>query len=109
MKKNFLFVVLLTTVVFFFSPVFSNAETKLLSREKNGNVQDWMPCVVADPTGTPLNVRAKANGKIIATVKNGTIVAIDDSTAGNKWSRISFTRGKKSIIGWVLREYLSCQ
>jgi hypothetical protein len=50
----------------------------------------------------------KPNGRIITTVKNGTLVAIDDSTAGNRWSRISITRGRKSIIGWVLRDYLSC-
>ncbi len=69
---------------------------------------EWMACTVNDPTGTPLNVRTKPNGKIIKTVKNGTLVAIDDATAGNRWSRISITRGRKSIIGWVLRDYLSC-
>lgn len=109
MKKNFLFMMLLTIAVFFSIPVFSNAETRPVSRETNKTVQEWMPCVVSDPTGTPLNVRSKANGKIIATLKNGSLVAIDDSTATKKWSRISFTRGKKTVIGWVLREYLSCQ
>lgn len=68
----------------------------------------WMPCTVSDPTGTPLNVRARPNGKILTTVRNGTLVAIDDSTAGNRWARISFTRGRKTITGWVLRDYLSC-
>lgn len=109
MKKNILFVMILTAAVFFGIPVFSSAETRAANSEANKLAQDWMPCVVADPTGTPLNVRATANGKIIATVKNETIVAIDDSTAGKKWSRIRFTKGKKTITGWVLRDYLSCQ
>lgn len=109
MKRNFLFASLLTAFVFLSSPVFSDAETRFAGIETNKLAQEWMPCTVSDPTGTPLNVRARANGKIITTLKNGTLVAIDDSTATNKWSRISFTRGKKTITGWVLREYLSCQ
>jgi uncharacterized protein YgiM (DUF1202 family) len=109
MKKNVPFAMFLIAAIFFSVPVFSSAETKSASLRTNEISQEWMPCTVSDPTGTPLNVRAKANGKIIATLKNGSLVAIDDRTATNKWSRISFTKGKKTITGWVLRDYLSCQ
>lgn len=33
-------------------------------------------CQVTDPTGTPLNVRATPNGKVIKTLKNGRKVFI---------------------------------
>lgn len=99
----------LTAAVFSGIPVFSYAETRLASRDTNKLAQDWMPCTVSDPTGTPLNVRSKANGRVIAKLKNGTLVEIDDTTAGKKWSRISFSSGKKTVLGWVLRDYLSCQ
>jgi hypothetical protein len=69
---------------------------------------DWTPCIVQDPTGTPLNVRAKPNGKVLTTVKNGTLVALDGSTTGGKWVRISVEKRKKEIIGWVVHEFLSC-
>ena len=70
---------------------------------------DWGVCSVEDPTGTPLNVRAKPNGKILTTVRNGTIVDLDTGTAASKWARIRFDRGRKKITGWVLRDFLSCQ
>ncbi len=108
MKRNILLVLFLIVMVFL-GNVFTNAEPKTNIIEPLATVQEWMPCTVSDPTGTALNVRAKPNGRIIAKLKNNTLVAIDDSTAGNKWSRISFKKGRKSLTGWVLRDYLSCQ
>ncbi len=104
MLKNLLFIAMLMVAIFAGQVGSTNAETKNI-----GMMTDWMPCIVQDPTRTPLNVRAKPNGKILTTVRNGTLVAIDDSTAGNKWSRISVKKGRREIIGWVLRDYLSCQ
>jgi uncharacterized protein YgiM (DUF1202 family) len=109
MKNNFSCVLFLITIVVCGVPVSANAIHIKIKTEILTTSQDWMPCTVSDPTGTPLNVRSRANGKIIAKLKNGTLVEIDDSTAGNKWSRISFRSGRKRIIGWVLRDYLSCQ
>jgi hypothetical protein len=107
--KNSVSLVLFLIVVMFLGNVFTNAEPKTNIIEPLATVQEWIPCTVKDPTGTPLNVRAKPNGRIIAKLKNDTLVAIDDSTAGNKWSRISFKKGRKQVTGWVLRDYLGCQ
>lgn len=77
-------------------------------------------CTVADPTGTPLNVRSKPkNGRVVSKLKNGTVVRVEDiydeadpeaednSTAG--WFKVSVTRkGKLQILGWVLSGYLNC-
>lgn len=81
----------------------------LLAFVPSAEAQGWTPCTVDDPTGTRLNVRARPNGRIIARLANDTLVAIDDSTAGNKWARIAFDRGRRTYNGWVLRAYLACQ
>jgi hypothetical protein len=107
--KNSVSIVLFSIVVVLLGNVFTNAEPKTNIVEPLAAVQEWMPCAVKDPTGTLLNVRAKPNGRVIARLKNDTLVAIDDSTAGNKWSRISFKKGRKQLTGWVLRDYLGCQ
>lgn len=69
-------------------------------------------CKVTDPTGTPLNVRASPNGRIIGKVRNGTIVYIEQSAAdrnGKAWARIGTYRGRNYVIlGWVYREFISC-
>ena len=68
-----------------------------------------MKCTVNDPTGTPLNVRSKPNGRIVGTLKNGTPVnawAIH-SVQGKLWARITPPGAEKSR--WVFRQYLSCQ
>lgn len=69
-------------------------------------------CKVTDPTGTPLNVRASPNGKILQTVKNGTIVYEEQTAFDSKnraWVQISrSTRNGRKILGWVFREFISC-
>jgi hypothetical protein len=65
-------------------------------------------CVVADPTGTPLNVRSKPNGTILGALHNDTRVIVTDSTvaSGRVWSKIvPIETGK---VGWVFRSYLDC-
>lgn len=67
-------------------------------------------CKVTDPTGTPLNVRATPNGKIIDQVKNGTIVYVseyDEDSKGRAWAMI-FNAKNDKYIGWVYREFISC-
>jgi len=65
-------------------------------------------CIVADPTDTPLNVRAQPNSKskILGALANDTKVV---STARDgKWSYVlplDSVTGKK---GWVFGEYLDC-
>jgi hypothetical protein len=61
-------------------------------------------CIVADPTPTPLNVRATPGGQIVATIADGSVV-ITNSRRG-KWVHISWPSGHP--IGWVYRSYIVC-
>jgi uncharacterized protein YraI len=67
-------------------------------------------CMVSDPTGTPLNVRAKPGGTILGTLRNGSNVqlidTIDDSR-GRRWAEVS-ARGYGQSV-WVFREFVSCR
>ncbi len=72
--------------------------------------KDSGPCLIADPTGTPLNVRTAPYGKIIETVLNGTRVSVIDRTidkTGKLWVYIADDTGKP--IGWVYKNYITCR
>ena len=66
-------------------------------------------CVVADPTGTPLNVRAAPNGSILGALFNGTRVSVLNVVAdrsGERWAYIApVGPGKR---GYVFRKFLDC-
>jgi hypothetical protein len=60
-------------------------------------------CKVTDPTGTPLNVRESANGKIVGTVPNGALVTVTESAVdakGNPWVHVAHFEDKKDIGGY---------
>lgn len=61
-------------------------------------------CTVSDPTGTPLNVRQSPGGRVIGTLKNGTIVGIglSDGSEGTEWTRIV-----QPVKGYVWSPYLA--
>ena len=66
-------------------------------------------CRVADPTGTPLNIRTTPNGTIVSTFRNGDPVTILDSQRdrkGSMWVYVATPEFKP--IGWVYRRYLDC-
>jgi hypothetical protein len=65
-------------------------------------------CIVADPSGTPLNVRNRPNGTILGALHNDTKVIVTDSTiaSGKVWSKIVPIDAGKA--GWVFRRYLDC-
>ena len=64
-------------------------------------------CVVNDPTGTPLNVRAEPNGQILGALHNGAMVRIVETTADGRWAYIEpVDAGQR---GWVFRQFLVCQ
>lgn len=65
-------------------------------------------CVVADPSGTPLNLRDAPNGAILQTLRNGTQVTILRTTtlAGKPWALIANASGQQ--LGWVYRRYVNC-
>jgi uncharacterized protein YecT (DUF1311 family) len=66
-------------------------------------------CKVADPTGTPLNIRRSPDGDVIGTVDNGLSVQIvqtlqDDR--GRYWSSIERASNHETL-GWVFRNYIT--
>ena len=56
-------------------------------------------CVVADPTGTPLNVRSAPNGTILGALHNDTPVQITGFTTAGKSGRASFPSVMPSAVG----------
>ena len=69
-------------------------------------------CKVTDPTGTPLNVRATPNGRIVGKLRNGVevyIVKIDYDSQGRPWALVGRSRqNRRGAFGWVFREFISC-
>ena len=64
-------------------------------------------CLVDDPTGTPLNVRAAPNGPILTTLRNGTRVTVLEETkrGGKRWLLVS-RQGER--LGWIFGAYIVC-
>lgn len=65
-------------------------------------------CVVADPSGTPLNVRAAPGGAILGALHNGAVVRLHDAgtdEAGRVWAYVAPRVGK---AGWVYRRFIVC-
>ena len=69
-------------------------------------------CQVADPTGTPLNARLQPNGKVVNRLKNGRTVYAQSSSTDNEgkpWVLVAIkNQGSYKIMGYVLREFVSC-
>ncbi|MCB2077064.1 MAG: hypothetical protein KDE55_05120 [Novosphingobium sp.] len=71
-------------------------------------------CRIADPTGTPLNVRDAPGGAVINRLKNGRKVfkdAIDgwDDEGNSKWAHVvGEYKGEWRDWGWVFLNYLDC-
>jgi hypothetical protein len=66
-------------------------------------------CIVADPSGTPLNVRAHPNGPIRGALHNGAAVEVLQRTFdadGDPWVFVAPVGPGKA--GWVFRNYLTC-
>lgn len=75
-------------------------------------IQELTPssCTVADPTGTPLNVRATPAGRLLPPVLyNGANVVTyqtDTDARGKAWALVGRPGG--GVYGWVFREYIIC-
>lgn len=69
-------------------------------------------CQVTDPTGTPLNVRARPNGRVINRLRNGrqvVILRMARDTRGRPWAYVGgYYKGQWREWGWVFREFISC-
>jgi hypothetical protein len=61
-------------------------------------------CILADPTPTPLTVRATPRGQIVATIADGTVVGINSRRG--RWAHISWPSGHP--IGRVFRSRPAC-
>ncbi len=72
-------------------------------------------CTVADPTGTPLNIRLSPDGPVIGSAKNGTqLIFLEHSEVGGKtWALVE--RFDESELfpdfdgAWVFGPYLACK
>jgi hypothetical protein len=83
---------------------------KIMSvRRKDTTRTSKKSCAVADPSGTPLNVRNRPNGRILGALSNDSEVFITDVTevGGRKWAKVVPLGDGKT--GWVFRDYLTCQ
>jgi Rap1a immunity proteins len=62
-------------------------------------------CVVADPTGTPLNVRKSPNGPIVGALNNDVRVSIRGHRGD--WVNVIPDRAAGKS-GWVVKKFLRC-
>ena len=67
-------------------------------------------CVVADPTGTPLNIRTEPNGEILGTWANGVRVRPYEQKThnGKVWYAVE-RLAEDNAEGWVFDPYLGCE
>ena len=81
----------------------------LATGEGTGTAYAVDTCDVADPTGTPLNVRNQPNGKILFTLRNGTKVVWVELSNDQKWVKIFPLTGRHyDKEGWVFTDFLDC-
>lgn len=76
----------------------------------NGQDEIGPICTVADPTGTPLNVREEPNGRILGTWDNGVRVRPYEEKRhnGKLWYAVE-RMADDNAIGWVFDPYLKCE
>lgn len=83
-------------------------------------VNDPPICMVADPTGTLLNVRETPAGKRLGSLTNGTQITlthVEEDHKGRTWGYAKWNDKKQPLEkasdnrfeGWVIREYVSCR
>ncbi len=72
-------------------------------------------CTVADPTGTPLNIRLSPNGPVVAAAKNGTELVFvgHREVEGKLWALVERFEGGELAAdfdgAWVFAAYLDCE
>ncbi|NDW05822.1 SH3 domain-containing protein [Jiella pacifica] len=88
------------------------AEARANASRGSSIADDLRRCVVADPSPTPLNVRASPGntGKVIGTLKDGHVVfVLREYPGGKPWAYVADTVGGGTReLGWVYRPYIRC-
>lgn len=76
----------------------------------NGSDELGKICTVADPTGTPLNIREEPNGKILGVWENGVRVRPYEEKKhnGKVWYAVE-RFADDNAVGWVFDPYLKCE
>jgi hypothetical protein len=101
----------LPTIILFATVVSICPDLKHAHAQSSDN-QVGKVCRVTDPTETPLNARLQPNGKIVNRIKNGKTVYIQSIARDDEdkpWVLVSIKdRGNHKILGYVLREFVSC-
>jgi uncharacterized protein YraI len=67
-------------------------------------------CMVSDPTGTPLNMRATPNGERVGVIRNGSFVTLirqERDSRGRIWAEVSVDGLNYTV--WLFREFVSCR
>lgn len=65
-----------------------------------------LECTVADPSGTPMNVRSRPNGAIVGALHNDTTVFVSGTSSDGRWAKVSPAGEGKT--GWVAKRLLDC-
>ena len=71
-----------------------------------------LDCIVADPTGTPLNIRMSPNGKIVATARKGTRIQVFEGeekydNQNRAWYFVALPTSS-APDGYALADYIRC-
>ncbi|MEM1366143.1 MAG: hypothetical protein AAGH82_10395 [Pseudomonadota bacterium] len=71
---------------------------------------DLVLCKVADPTGTPLNVRDTPNGMLLGSVRNDQMVRVygHQIQNGKVWA-LAYRDVRDNAVGFVFDAYLKCE
>ncbi len=69
-------------------------------------------CHVADPTGTPLNIRMTPNGEVVATARNGSRIQGYDGedqfdSQGRRWLYVGLSTSS-APDGYAFAAYIRC-
>ena len=69
-------------------------------------------CRVADPTGTPLNIRTAPNGQVVATARNGALIQVYDNNdkfdnQGRRWYYVGLSTSS-APDGYAIAAYIRC-
>ena len=93
-----------TKPVEFIARSYADAAAKALERKAVGT------CMVVDPGGTPLSLRAAPQGAVVSTLANGRFVLIVDTKSdreGQLWVLVANNENGERL-GWVTQNFISC-